>query len=158
MMRIRLHNTAPLHISTIIDAANDPARCLFKLRTYFRFFTRSACIAYWRTESFCVIRQSGVNRKKAGEILTGNYRRCKIVAHCLMAQGASLRQYISAGSDVPSLVLTQRFINLDLKLSNDAANKITIKKRNAACNLSRFAYSSGHCLLILFYWGGNGNT
>ena len=69
--------------------------------------------------------------KKSRKILTGNYRRCNSVAHCLMAQGASLRQYISAGSDVPSLVLTQRFINLDLKLSNDAADKITLKKRNA---------------------------
>jgi hypothetical protein len=46
-----------------------------------------------------------LTEKKAREILTGNYRRCNIVAHCLMAQGASLRQYISAGSDVLSLVL-----------------------------------------------------
>jgi hypothetical protein len=107
---------------------------------------------------FALLGKAVLTEKKAREILTGNYRSCNIVAHCLIAQGASLRQYISAGSDVPSLVLTQRFINLDLKLSNDAANKITLKKRNAACNSSRFAYSSGHCLLILFYWGGNGNT
>jgi hypothetical protein len=69
-----------------------------------------------------------LTEKKAREILTGNYRRCNIVAHCLIAQGASLRQYISAGSDVPSLVLAQRFIGLDLKSSNDAATKITLKK------------------------------
>ncbi len=47
-----------------------------------------------------------LTEKKACEILTGNYRRCNIVAHCLMAQGASLHQYICAGSDVLSLVLT----------------------------------------------------
>jgi hypothetical protein len=46
-----------------------------------------------------------LTEKKAREILTGKYGRHNIVAHCLMAQGASLRQYISAGSDVPSLVL-----------------------------------------------------
>jgi hypothetical protein len=39
--------------------------------------------------------------------------------------------------------------DLDLKLYNDTANKITSKKRNAASNSPRFAYSSGHCLLIL---------
>jgi hypothetical protein len=49
-----------------------------------------------------------LTEKKAREILTGNYRRCNIVAHCLMAQGALLRQYISAGSLIPSLVLTQQ--------------------------------------------------
>jgi hypothetical protein len=43
-----------------------------------------------------------LTEKKACEILTANYRHCNIVAHCLIAQGASLRQYISAGSDVPS--------------------------------------------------------
>ncbi len=50
--------------------------------------------------------------KKAREIITGNKRRCNIVAHCLMARGASLRQYNGAESTgtVPSLVLTQRFI------------------------------------------------
>jgi len=39
---------------------------------------------------------------------TGNNRRYNIVSHCLMAQGASLRQYNGAESTVPSLVLTQR--------------------------------------------------
>ncbi len=46
-----------------------------------------------------------LTEKKNRENLTGNYRRYNIVAHCLMAQGAALRQYISAGNDVPSLVL-----------------------------------------------------
>jgi hypothetical protein len=46
-----------------------------------------------------------LTEEKAREILTGNYKRYNIVAHCLMAQGASFRQYISAGSDVPSFVL-----------------------------------------------------
>ncbi len=48
-----------------------------------------------------------LTEKKASEILTGNYRRYNIDAHSLMAQGASLRQYISVGtgSDVSSLVL-----------------------------------------------------
>jgi hypothetical protein len=49
-----------------------------------------------------------LTEKKARKILTGNYRRCNIVAHCLMAQGALLRQYFSAGSVIPSLVLTQQ--------------------------------------------------
>jgi hypothetical protein len=46
-----------------------------------------------------------LTEKKAREKLTGNYRRYNIVAHCLMALGSSLRQYISADNDVPSLVL-----------------------------------------------------
>jgi hypothetical protein len=81
-----------------------------------------------------------LTEKKARETLTGNYRRYNIVAHCLMVQGASLRQYISAGSDVPSLVL-----------------RLLQKKKRCKC-LLHFAYSSGHCLFILIYWGGNGNT
>jgi hypothetical protein len=52
-----------------------------------------------------LIGEAVLTEQKACEILTGNYRRYNIVAHCLMTQGASLRQYISAGSDVPSLVL-----------------------------------------------------
>ncbi len=78
-------------------------------RSMFFSFSFILRIAYWRTESFCVIRQSGVNRKKAREILTGYYRRYNIVARCLMAQGASLRKYISASSDIPSLVLRLLF-------------------------------------------------
>ncbi len=46
--------------------------------------------------------------------------------------------------------------DFDLKSPNDAANKIN-KKRNAASNSLRSAYSVGHCLFILLYWGGNGN-
>jgi hypothetical protein len=53
-----------------------------------------------------------------------------------LPNGASLRQYNGANSNVPSLVLAQRFAN----------------------NSPRRAYSSGHCLFILLYWGGNGNT
>ncbi len=45
------------------------------------------------------------NVEKAREILTGNLRRCNIVAHCLMAREASLRQYNGGDSNVPSLVL-----------------------------------------------------
>jgi hypothetical protein len=33
-----------------------------------------------------------------------------------------------------------------------AANKINLKKRNAASNLPRFAYLLGNCLFILLYW------
>jgi hypothetical protein len=33
-----------------------------------------------------------------------------------------------------------------------AANKVNSKKGNAARNSLRFAYLSGHCLLILLYW------
>jgi hypothetical protein len=46
-----------------------------------------------------------LTEKKAREKLTGNFGRYNIVAPCLMAQGSSLRQYIGAGNDVPSLVL-----------------------------------------------------
>jgi hypothetical protein len=74
-----------------------------------------------------------LTEKKTREILTGNYRRYNIVAHCLVAQGASLHQYISAGSDVPSLVL-----------------RLLKKKKRCKCS-PRFAYSSGHCLSILLY-------
>jgi hypothetical protein len=48
--------------------------------------------------------------------------------------------------------------DLHMKSPNDTANKITSKKRNAASNSLRFAYLLGHCLFILLYWGGNGNT
>ncbi len=47
--------------------------------------------------------------------------------------------------------------DIDLKSSKDAANKINLKKRDAASNLPRFTYLVGHCLFILLYWGGNGN-
>jgi hypothetical protein len=47
----------------------------------------------------------------------------------------------------------------DLESPNDAANKITLKKRRGKYgNSPRFAYSLGHCLFILLYWVGNGNT
>jgi hypothetical protein len=39
-----------------------------------------------------------LTEKKAHKILTGKYRRYNIVAHCLMAQGASLGQYINVFS------------------------------------------------------------
>jgi hypothetical protein len=58
-------------------------------------------------------------------------------------------------SQIRSILVTR---DLDVKSSNDAANKINSRKRNAASNLLRFAYLSGHYLFILLYWGGNGNT
>ncbi len=91
------------------------------------FFSFTLRIAYWRTESFCVIRQSGVNRKKAREVLTGNYRRCNIVAHCLMAQGALFRLYISACRD-----MTQRFI-----YRHKAMRAKRVKNRKYVPNLNR---------------------
>ncbi len=84
--------------NVLTNRRNAARRSMF----FFSFILR---IAYWRTESVGVIRQSGVNRKKAREKLTGNYRRYNIFAPCLMAQGSSLRQYIGAGNDVPSLIL-----------------------------------------------------
>ncbi len=67
-------------------------------------------IAYWRSETVRILRQCAAKCKKAREILTGYQRRCNIVAPCLMALEASLRQYNGAVSNVPSLVLAQRFI------------------------------------------------
>jgi hypothetical protein len=58
-------------------------------------------------------------------------------------------------SRIRSILVTR---DLDLKSSNDEANKIISKKRTAASNSPHFAYSSGHCIFILLYWGGNGNT
>jgi hypothetical protein len=48
-----------------------------------------------------------------------------------LPNGALLRQYNGANSNVPYIVLTQRFAN----------------------NSPRLAYLSGHCLFILLYWG-----
>jgi len=45
--------------------------------------------------------------KKIREIKFGNYRRCKFVPHYLLAQDASLRQYIGAAQVYPSLILQQ---------------------------------------------------
>ncbi len=61
------------------------------------------------------------------EIKFRNYRWCKFGPHCLLEQDASLRQYFGTAPVYPSLIL------------------------------QHFAYSLGHCLLILLYWGGNGN-
>ncbi len=71
---------------------------------FFSFVTRTA---YWRTESSCVIRRCAVNRKKNREIKFGNYRRCKFGPHCLLAQQASLRQYIGTAQVYQSLILQQ---------------------------------------------------
>ncbi len=98
-------------------------------------------IAYWRTESVCVIRGCVANRKKNPRIKFGNYRRCKFGPHYLMAQDASLRQYIGAAQVNLSLMIQQ----ISFTLYGDT-------------NSPRFAYSSGHHLLILLYWGGNRNT
>ena len=106
---------------------------------FFSFFIMR--IAYWRTESVCVLRQCAANCKKAREIKFGNYRRCKFGPHYLLAQQASLRQYIGAAQGHISLMIQQ--ISFTLYGAN---------------NSPRFAYSSGHHLFILHYWGGNGNT
>ncbi len=44
---------------------------------------------------------------KIREIKFGNYRRCKFGPHYLLAQQASLRQYIGAAQVYPSLILQQ---------------------------------------------------
>ncbi len=70
-----------------------------------------------------------------------------------MALEASLRQYNAAESNVPSLVLTQRFIYVRAGSVVDPQHfGNNFKKRNAANNSPQFAYSSGHCLFILLYW------
>ena len=94
-------------------------------------------IAYWRTESVCVIRGCAAHSKKN---LRNKIRRCKFGPHYLLAQQTSLRQYIGAAQVYPSLILQQISISMETN------------------NVPRFAYSLGHCLLILLYWGGNGNT
>jgi hypothetical protein len=58
-----------------------------------------------------------------------------------MAQDALLRQYIGAAQVYISLILQQ--ISFTLYGDN---------------NSPRFAYSPGHYLMLLLYWGGNGNT
>jgi hypothetical protein len=50
---------------------------------------------------------SGEQKKKIREIKFGNYRRCKFGPHCLLAQDASLRQYIGAAQVYPSLIFQQ---------------------------------------------------
>ncbi len=45
--------------------------------------------------------------KKICEIKFGNYRRSKFGPHCLLAQDASLRQYIGAAQVYPSLIFQQ---------------------------------------------------
>ncbi len=83
----------------------------------------------------------GEQKKKIREIKFENYRRCKFGPHYLLAQDALLRQYIGAAQVYLSLILQQ--ISFTLYGDN---------------NSQRFAYSSGHYLLILLYWGGNENT
>jgi hypothetical protein len=78
----------------------------------------------------------GEQKKKIREIKFENYRRCKFGPHYLLAQQASLRHFIGAAQVYPSLFFS-RFLEP---------------------SLPRFAYSAGHSLLILLYWGGNGNT
>jgi hypothetical protein len=58
-----------------------------------------------------------------------------------MAQDALLRQYIGAAQVYISLILQQ--ISFTLYGDN---------------NSPRFAYSPEHYLMLLLYWGGNGNT
>ncbi len=96
------------------------------------FFFLVMHTAYWRTESFCVIRRCTANRKKTREIKLGNNRRCKFGPHYLLAQDASLRQYTGAAQVYPSLILQQ--ISWTLYGDNNSPS---------------FAYSSGH---YLQYW------
>jgi hypothetical protein len=49
----------------------------------------------------------GEQEKKIREIKFGNYRRYKFGPHYLLAQEASLRQYIGAAQVYPSLILQQ---------------------------------------------------
>ncbi len=98
------------------------------------FFSFIMRIAYWRNESVCVLRQCAANCKKSPR--NTNWKLKTLQYCCVLPNGASLRQYIGANSNVLSLVLTLRFAN----------------------NSPRLAYSSGHCLFILLYWCGNGNT
>jgi hypothetical protein len=79
--------------------------------------------------------------KKILEIKFEIYRLSKFGPHYLLAQDASLRQYIGAAQVCLSLVLQQIYFTL-----------------YGDNNSPRFAYLSGHYLLILLYWGGNGNT
>jgi hypothetical protein len=76
--------------------------------------------------------------KKIREIKFENYRRRKFGPHYLLAQDASLRQYIGAAQVCLSLVLQQIYFTL-----------------YGDNNSPRFAYLSGHYLLILLYWAGN---
>ncbi len=64
-------------------------------------------IAYWRTESVCVIRRCVGNRKKIREIKFGNYRHCQFWPHPLLAKDASLHQYIGAAQIYLSLMIQQ---------------------------------------------------
>ncbi len=70
-------------------------------------------------------------QKKIREIKLGKYRRCKFGPYYLLAQRKYIYPYFF------SIIL--------FSLHGDK-------------NSPRFAYSSGHYLLILLYWGGNRNT
>ncbi len=61
-------------------------------------------IAYWRTESVCVIRGCAAHRKKNPR---NKIRRCKFGPHYLMVQDASLHQYIGAAQVYLSLMIQQ---------------------------------------------------
>ena len=117
-----------------------PNRRNAAIRSMFFFLLYNA-LCLLTNESSCVIRRCAANRKKIREIKFGNYRRCKFGPHYLLAQDASLRQYISAAQVCLSLVLQQIYFTL-----------------YGDNNLPRFAYLSGNYLLILLYLGGNGNT
>jgi hypothetical protein len=68
-------------------------------------------IAYWCTESVCVLRECAANCKKSP---WNTNRKLKTLQYCwALPTGAraSLPQYNGADSNIPSLVLTQRFIH-----------------------------------------------
>ena len=79
-----------------------------EIYVFFSFIMR---IAYWRTESVYILRQCAANCKKSPQNTNWKLKTLQILlSKCLMARGASLRQYNGAEITVPSLVLTQRFI------------------------------------------------
>jgi hypothetical protein len=71
------------------------------LRFFSSFIMR---IAYWRTKSFCVLRQCRVNRKKSPRNTIWKLK--TLQNWTALPNGATciLRQYISAGNNIPSLV------------------------------------------------------
>ncbi len=63
------------------------------------------------TVSYCVSKRLAANRKKISEIKLGNYRRSKFEPHHLLAQDASLRQYVGAAQEYPSLILKISYLS-----------------------------------------------
>ncbi len=156
----------PSNVKWICDVLPKRRNATIRSMFFSSFLMR---IAYWRTESVCVLRQCAANYKKSPR--NTNWKLKTLQFCCALPTGAreSLRQYNGTDSNVPSLVLTQRFVynrlihtyleyNDAVEYNRPMTQQIKlIKKRNAASNSPRSAYLVGHCLFILLYWGGNGN-